>query len=126
MKYVLPAALIIVGIIHLLPLSGVLGGDRLAALYGMPFDEPNLSILMRHRAVLFGLLGGFMIYAAFKPSFHLAALVGGSVSVASFLYLAWEVGGYNQDIARVFAADIVALACLALGGIAYAMSRRRI
>lgn len=29
--------------------------------------EPNLEILMRHRAVLFGLIGAFMVFAAFKP-----------------------------------------------------------
>ena len=60
--------LIVVGVIHLLPLSGVLGGAQLFSLYGVPVDDPNLEILMRHRAVLFGLLGVFLVYAAFKPS----------------------------------------------------------
>lgn len=31
------------------------------------------------------------------------------VSVASFLWLAWSVGGYNPQVASVFMADIVAL-----------------
>ena len=55
MRYLVSAMLVIVGIIHLLPLSGVLSESRLTVLYGIPFDEPNLEILMRHRAVLFGL-----------------------------------------------------------------------
>lgn len=110
--------LIIVGIIHLLPLSSVLGSDRLASLYGVNFDDPNLAILMRHRAVLFGLLGAFLIYAAFKPAFQLAAFFGGFISVLSFLYLAWAVGAYNAQVARVVVADLVALACLVIGGIA--------
>lgn len=125
MRHTLSAMFIIVGIIHLLPLSGVLGGDRLAALYGLQFDEPNLAILMRHRAVLFGLLGGFLICAAFKPSYQLTALIGGFISVLSFLYLAWAVGGYNDQVARVFVADAVALACLAIGGVAYVLVHRR-
>lgn len=124
MKYVLPAMLIITGIIHLLPLSGVSGSDRLASLYGVQFHEPNLAILMRHRAVLFGLLGGFLVYAAFKPSFQRVALIGGFISVLSFLYLAWDVGGYNDQIARVFVADLVALACLVIGGVAYVLVHR--
>lgn len=57
MQKLITVLLIIVGTIHILPLSGVVGGARLASLYGMSFDEPNLAILMQHRAVLFGLLG---------------------------------------------------------------------
>lgn len=114
MRYVVSAMLIVVGLIHLLPLSGALGADRLSALYGMPFDEPNLAILMRHRAVLFGLLGLFLLYAAFRPALQPLALVAGFASVASFLWISWSVGGYNAAIARVFAADLVALACLAV------------
>ena len=67
MRYLASAMLIIVGIFHLLPLSGVLGVERLASLYGLPFGEPNLAILMRHRAVLFGLLGLFLIFATSLP-----------------------------------------------------------
>lgn len=115
MQKLVAAMLIIVGIIHLLPLSGVLGTERLASLYGLSFQEPNIAILMRHRAVLFGLLGLFLIYAAFRPPFRLVAFVAGFVSVASFLALAHSIGGYNAGVARVVSADWVALACLAVG-----------
>lgn len=70
MRHVASAMLFIVGVIHLLPLSGVLGAERLGLLYGLQFHEPNLAILMRHRAVLFGLLGAFFIAAAFQPSWQ--------------------------------------------------------
>jgi hypothetical protein len=87
------------------------------------FAEPNLAILMRHRAVLFGLLGVFLICAAFQPRWQ-AALVAGGVSVVSFLVLAWSVGDYNRHLARVVQADIVALACLAVGVLAHADALR--
>ena len=106
MKHLVSTMLVIAGIIHLLPLTGVLGADRLAALYGIAFDEPNLAILMRHRAVLFGLLGGFLILAAFRPALQALAPAGGLVSAASFLWLAWTAGGYNAQVGRVFAATI--------------------
>ena len=125
MRYLVSAMLVIVAIIHLLPLSGVLGGERLAALYGLPFNEPNLAILMRHRAVLFGLLGLFLLFAAIRPRFQALAFIAGFISVVSFLGLAWSVGGYNTQLARVFAADAVALACLIIGWAAHLHLRRR-
>lgn len=87
MRYLVSAMLVVVAVIHLLPLSGVLGSERLAALYGLSFNEPNLAILMRHRAVLFGLLGLFLLFAAFRPPFQTIAFMAGFVSVVSFLWL---------------------------------------
>lgn len=122
MRYLVSAMLVVVAVIHLLPLSGVLGSERLAALYGLSINEPNLAILMRHRAVLFGLLGLFFLFAAFRPAFRTLAFIAGFVSVVSFLWLAWSVGGYNAQVARVFMADIVALACLIVGAAAHVSS----
>src|SRR5690606_4009073 len=74
MARAITALLILVGIIHLLPLSGILGAERLAALYGIAVHGPDLEILMRHRAVLFGLLGSLLVYAAFKPPLQALAI----------------------------------------------------
>ena len=124
MKYLVSAMLIIVAIIHLLPLSGVISSERLTALYGLNFSEPNLEILMRHRAVLFGILGVFFLVAAFQPQLQITAFAIGFVSVVSFLWLAWAVGGYNAQIARVFMADVIALVCLSVGTGAYFLAGR--
>lgn len=125
MSYLVSAMLVVVAVIHLLPLSGVLGSERLTALYGLSINEPNLAILMRHRAVLFGLLGLFFLFAAFRPPFQTVAFIAGFVSVVSFLWLAWSVGGYNAQVARVFMADIVALVCLIVGVAAHIYLRSR-
>lgn len=125
MRYLVSAMLVLAGLIHLLPVSGVLGPERLAALYGLSFNEANLEILMRHRAVLFGLIGVFSLYAAVKPAFQPAAIAGSMVSVGSFLYLAAAVGNYNAQISRVFMADVVILACLAVAAAAYFLTRRQ-
>jgi hypothetical protein len=117
-KYVVAVSLVIVGIIHLLPLSGVIGGERLSALYGLSLNEPNIAILMRHRAVLFGILGAFFLAAVFKQSFQPYAFGVGFVSVLSFIGLAWATGSYNEQIARVVTADLIALAALIIGSIA--------
>lgn len=125
MKHLSAAMLGIVGIIHLLPLAGVLGRERLAALYGLPITDPNLAILMRHRAVLFGLLGAFLLFAAFRPGWQTVGYVAAFVSVVSFLWLAYSTGGYSAYIARVVTMDWVALACLIVGVAAAVIARRR-
>ena len=119
MRLLVSAMLLVVGVIHLLPLTGVLGGARLVSLYGVSINDPNLEILMRHRAVLFGLLGAFLIYAAFKPPFQGIAILAGLISVVSFMILAWSVGGYNAQLVTVFNADVIALVCLSIGVIAW-------
>ena len=122
MRFILPIMLLVVGVIHILPLSGVLSAVRLFDLYGISFDDPNLEILMRHRAVLFGLLGIFLICSIFIPNFQLAALIAGFVSVISFLYLSYSIGGYNDQVSRIVMADKVALVCLFIGSISYVIN----
>lgn len=125
MRYVVSVMLVAAGIVHLVPLSGVLGIERLADLYGLSFDEPNLAILMRHRAVLFGLIGSFLVYSAFRPALQMLALAGGIISVVSFLWLAAGTANYNAHISRVFLVDVVVLACLIVGAIARIYMARR-
>jgi len=125
MRYVVSTMLLVVAVIHLLPLSGMLGADQLAKLYGISVADPNLEILMRHRAVLFGLLGALLAVAAFVPRLQFVALVAGYISVGSFLLIAWLVGGYNAQVARVFTADLVAAVCLVVGAVAYISIARR-
>lgn len=124
MRWFISAMLLVVAVIHLLPLSGVLGSGRLSALYGLSFDEPNLAILMRHRAVLFGMLGVFLAAAAFVPSLQAMAFGAGFVSVIAFLVLALATGGYNDQIGRVVTADVLALVCLTAGFAAWLVVRR--
>ena len=119
MKYLIAAMLIVVGVIHLLPLSGVLGADRLSRLYGISFEDNNLAILMRHRAVLFGMLGILLLVAGFRPTLQPLALIAGFISVISFLWLAWSAGAYNANIERVFNADLIVLACLVVAAAAW-------
>ncbi len=125
MRYFISAMLAIAAIIHLLPLSGVLGAERLGALYGVQIADVELALLMRHRAVLLGLVGILMLYGAVRPRSQAVALTVGLVSVISFLVLALPPAAHNAQIARVILADCVALACLVAGGAAFLAARRR-
>ncbi len=112
MDLVVAALLAFVGVVHLLPASGAVSARRLEALYGVAIHEPNLLLLMRHRALLFGALGLLIIAAAFRDELRPAALAVGAASVASFLLLARSGGPYNAALRRVVAVDLAALAAL--------------
>ncbi len=112
MKAFSAALWLLVGLVHLLPVTGVLGAASLQRLYGLPITDPNLLILLQHRAVLFAMVGGVMVAAAFVPAWRSAAAVVGFISISSFLLIAWSVGGYNALIARVVWIDVVALVLL--------------
>jgi len=118
MQKVVLIGLLIVALIHLLPLIGVLGDTRLAALYGIEITDPNLLILMRHRAVLFGLLGLFFVIAAFVPKMQWLAITYGVISTLSFILIAYQVPAYNRELAKVIMIDWVALGTLLAAALA--------
>jgi hypothetical protein len=115
MKYVSTIALLVAGLIHLLPIPGVMGASTLARLYGIGVHDPNTAILLQHRALLFGVLGLLMLSAIALPWLRVTAMSVGLFSTASFIVIAVAVGGYNPAIGRVVFADVVASALLAAG-----------
>ena len=78
----------------------------------IPSADPNLLILMRHWAVVLELLGGLVLYAAFRAAMQGIGIVVGTVSLASNVGLAWSTESYNQPLSRVVVADTVAGLCL--------------
>jgi len=124
MQRLVASMLAIVGIVHLLPLPGLVGAAQLHALYGVDIAGPNMAILMQHRAVLLAIVGGLCLAAIVHRPLRLAALVVALLSVASFLAIAWWVGGYNALLARVVAIDIAVLLCLGVALLAHAAAAR--
>ena len=119
MKVIVSGILIAVSLIHLAPAIGVLGGRWLTSLYGLEFADPNLQILMRHRAVLFGLLGLFLLAAAFRPEWQLLAIIAALVSLVSFILLVWQGGLHNEQLARLLQIDAVAVVGLVIALVVY-------
>lgn len=117
MELLIRIGLVGVGVIHLLPIMGVTGAAALARLYGLTISDPNLLILLQHRAVLFAIVGLLQFAAVFRVEWRPLALAVGAVSVVSFLAVALLVGGYNAEIARVVWADVLALLLLAVAAV---------
>lgn len=106
--------LLAVALINLLPVLGLLSAERLAQGYGITIADNDLHILLRHRALMFGILGGFMIYALFVPAAQGAAMVMAGISMVGFLVLALTLGPYNHALKTVVLVDIAGIVALAI------------
>jgi len=109
--------LLVVALIHLAPGVGVLSSARLRQLYGVAPQDPTLLLLMRHRAVLFAILGAGFFAAAFQPGLHGPALLAAAAALGSFLTLAGRGTTRTAHIRRLVAIDAtVLLGVIAAGG----------
>lgn len=114
--------LLLAGVVHLFPLLGATGAARLEQLYGLRMEDPNLLLLMRHRALLFGLLGLLLATAAFKPAWQGLALLAAWGSVLGFVLLA--PSGLLPALQRVWWIDVALLPLLALASWIYLSTPR--
>lgn len=102
----------LVGLLNAYPAIGMLGAKQLRGLYGLRFDDPNLLTLMQHRAVLLGLIGLFLIVAAFRRELQPAGFVLGFASMLSFVVFARLQDEPSRFISKVAMADIAGSALL--------------
>ncbi len=104
--------LIAVGLLHLYPAVGVFGPGRLHALYEIGSSDPDTLLLLRHRAVLFALLGASMIAGGVYAPWRWPALTAGLISTLSFVVLAFPLSDNSAAVTRVFWSDMAASAAL--------------
>lgn len=117
MKMIITVVFILVALINLYPVIGVLSSEQLVALYGIEFVSNDHLLLMRHRAVLFGLLGAFILYAAFKPSVRPLAAVAALISMISFIAIAFSyadnsLAAMSASVSKLVIIDTVASVAL--------------
>lgn len=106
------SGLLLVGAVHLLPAVVAVTPSRLPTAYGVSVDGPDLELLLRHRAVLLGLVGAACIAAAFAPPLRGAVVVGALVSVVSFVVLTAATPGTGSPTGRVARIDVGAAVVL--------------
>jgi hypothetical protein len=117
--------LVLAGIINLLPVVGMAGAAWLRSLYGLEIRSLDLEILLRHRAVLFGIVGGLLLLAAFRPGLRDVAVLVAGASMMSFIVIALLVGGYGPAIRKVVIVDIVGILALVPAIVARSASSNR-
>ncbi len=114
--------LLLAGLINFLPVIGLVSGQRLQAMYGVAVQDPNLEILLRHRALLFGLLGGFMLASLYRAEWQPVAMTLGMISMLGFLAIAAASGPYNALIRKVALVDVVGIAALLAAALIYVVA----
>lgn len=114
MKHITTALFTIVGLINCAPLMGITGDSMLASLYAVDVASPDISLLLRHRAALFGIVGGYILISAFRPKHRPAATIMGFASMLSFMLLYLMIGAESTKLAGVFRIDVVAVILLAI------------
>jgi len=117
MRAIVTLLLLLAAVVNLLPVVGVLSTSRLEGLYGVVVQDPNLAILLRHRAVLFAIVAGLLAVAAFHPPLRALAIAAGLLSMLSFVAIAGLVGEYNPLLRRVVLVDVVASLALVAAGL---------
>lgn len=98
--------LLLAALIHLAPVTGLAGADALQRLYGVDLTDPATLMLMRHRAVLFALIGLPLVIGLVVPTWRLPALLGALISLSAFLALAANLPGLNPALQRAVHIDL--------------------
>ena len=117
---VFQGALLLAALVNLGPMVGLLGARQLNKFYGLDFTEPTLLVLMRHRAVLFGIVGGLLTAAVFYRELQNVAAAIGLVSMLSFVAIAAQENHQSPKLRRVSIIDVVTSIALAA---AWALAR---
>ena len=116
MELIFRITLFIAGLINLLPALLAFLPDKISNSYGIDIPNSNYELLLRHRAILFGIIGGLMIFSAIVKKHYEISTIAGLISMLSFILLYFLIDkGINSELKKVMMIDIVATAILCIG-----------
>ena len=96
-------------LINMAPVISVVMPSKMQALYGISPENSDLLTLLQHRALLLGLVGLSLAVAAHVPSLRWPALIGGVLSMGSFVIFAMVRGQMSGPLGKIALVDIVGL-----------------
>ncbi|WND01844.1 hypothetical protein QGN29_09805 [Temperatibacter marinus] len=108
------ALILLVGLINVIPVIGALSASMIQSLYHIDISDPNLVILMRHRAILFGILGGYILFSLIRRDEQKRALFVGLISMVSFAGIALMEASLNAKLSMVLTIDYVGIGAAAV------------
>lgn len=114
MSKLIAACLVIVGLINFVPVLALISIQKLEEVYSISLLSNDLIILMKHRALLFGILGGYILFSAFNRIHQGPAILMAAISMIGFVVIMHFVGDYNESLDKVLIFDYIGLVFLAL------------
>lgn len=116
MELIFRICLFIAGIINFIPSFIAFLPTKITLSYGIKVPDQNFELLLRHRGILFGIVGGFMLYSVFAKKHYDLATLFGLISMVSFLILFYLTKGeINKELTGVMKVDAVAIVILLVG-----------
>jgi hypothetical protein len=116
MELLFRIALFISGILNILPSLLAFLPDKISKSYGIEIPNSNYELLLRHRAILFGIIGGLMVYSAIVKKYYELSTIAGLVSMTSFIFLYFLIGkDISQELKKVMIIDLIATVILCIG-----------
>ncbi len=113
--------LFIVGLINIAPSVLAFLPNKISESYGIEIPNQNYELLLRHRAVLFGIIGGLIIYSSISKKNYSMAVCIGLISMVSFvILLILSNGEINSELNKVMKIDVIGIFILLIG---YALYR---
>lgn len=125
MEQLFRISLFVAGVINLLPSLLAFLPAKIAKSYGIEIPNANYELLLRHRAILFGIIGGLMIYAALVKKHYELSTIAGLVSMISFIILYFLIGkDINSELKKVMIIDVVATVILCIGFVMFLLKSK--
>ena len=108
MESIFRIILLITGFLNSLPSLLAFFPGKFTKSYGIVLPNENFELLLRHRAILFGIVGGIMIYSALSKTAYEIATITGVVSMFSFVALYFLIGNITSELKKIMLIDIFA------------------
>lgn len=127
MRYFIVFGYLLAAAINLAPALGMFSDAVLTRLYAVPISSNDLSLLLRHRAVLFGIVGALLLTATFIERLRTSAAIAGLASMLSFILLFVLSDTDNDKLQWVMLIDVWVVAIFIpgfVGHIRYSSPRR--
>jgi len=110
-------------LINLAPMISAVMSSKLQTLYGIAPDNADMMTLLQHRALLLGFVGLALAAAAHMPALRWPALIGGVLSMGSFVVFALARGQMSGPLGKIAYVDILGLIFSALAAFILVQNR---
>ena len=124
MRSFIALAYLLAAIVNLAPAIGALCDELLVQLYAVQIHSTEISLLLRHRALLFAIIGGLLLAATVMEDLRTQAGIAGLGSMSAFVLLLAVTGAENARLNQVALIDSAATFVLLIAFVAHLRSAR--